>query len=385
MERSPKPKGTYADYLSGDYAHKHFVFELVKKNDASASMRSKETGKAVEFPLAKPIPLHGTISWKGPDGRVYPRKIRYAEGENEIFVDKQTPDDKFPKKTVYANFVKGRFYVDGTNTPLLDFLFASDINETNPNRDKKKFPKFRLQDTTVVAKKAMDVNKTKFAETNWCYNADWSEVEPLAYAIFTEELLVQGSEEIRYNLAMLAERDPIGFNKMRTDYKVTRRGIIKMALKRDILIIDSNINALCWEDNQAAPLNMAPPGKDVIEDFILKSLTTQGEQVFATIKNLLSPKPAVDEMYNMPTSQRPIYEAPIVKGPVDTEEELLTLVRAGVEKGIVTVSKTKLWWKFMDHSGKGEAGMVQQLRDNEMLLALLKKKVLETEVPATAE
>lgn len=393
MEPIHKPRGTYADFLSGDYSEKHFVFELIKKNpqvgnnaqgNPMGGMRSKETGRVVEFPLAVPLPLVGTITAeKIENGRKvqYRRKIRFVVGEDSIYNELQLPDDKFPKQRVYANFVKGRFQVDGADSTLLKFIFAWDQCETNANRDPKKFPKFRLVDTSVIAKKAKEVSKQKFNVEKWCWTADWAaEVKPLASLIFTPEQMAQDSEEIRHNLAVIAAADPAGFNKMLGDENTKRMIVMKAAIDKDILVKNPSINGLFWSDNPNQPISVAPPGKEVLDDFVKKSFSTEGEKTYYAIRDLVYPEHA--EGYSPATTQKPmIFEAPIVKSSTDTDEDLSVLIGVAMEKGLVTVTKNNLWWKFFDSSFKGKDGMIQGLRDNEIMLQVLKSKVRETKTP----
>ncbi|MES2395805.1 MAG: hypothetical protein V4549_07370 [Bacteroidota bacterium] len=397
MEPINKPRGTYADFLSGDYSEKHFVFELIKKNpqvgnnsqgNPAPGMRSKETGKTVEFPLAVPIPLVGTITAEKTERNQivkYPRKIRYCVGENSIFIDEQQPDDKFPKQLVYANFVKGRFQVDGTDSTLLKFLFAWDQNETNEKRNPKKFPKFKLVDTSVIAQKAIAVNKQKFDVVKWCYTADWeTEVKPLASVIFTHEHMSYSTDEIRHNLVVIAERDPGAFQKMLKDPKTERLMVLKAAIDKEIIVKNPAINGLFWSDNPNQPISVAASGKEVLADFIAKSFSSEGEKTYYAIRDLVFPKES--EGFSAATGQKPmVFEAPVVKGPTDTTEELRTLIKDAVERGIVVISKNNVWWKFMDSSFQKEDGMIEGLRDNEIMLQVLKRKVLETPVAEVKE
>lgn len=397
MEPIHKPRGTYADFLSGDYSEKHFVFELIKKNpqattnslgNPQAGIRSKETGRTVEFPLSFPIPLIGTvIAEKIENGRKlqYRKKIRYAVGEDSIFNDEQQPDDKFPKQRVYANFVKGRFQVDGADSTLLKFIFAWDQNETNANRDPKKFPKFKLVDTSVIAHKAKEVSKAKFNVEKWCWTADWAaEVKPLASLIFSHEQMAQDSEEIRHNLAVIAAADPANFQKMLGDENTKRMIVMKAAIDKDIIVKNPAINGLFWSDNPNQPISVAAPNKEALKDFVEKSFSTEGEKTYSAIRDLVYPKDA--EGYSPATNQKPtVFEAPIVKQSTDTDVDLKFLIAEAIEKGIVTVSKNNVWWKFLDSSFQKEDGMIKGLRDNELMLEVLKRKVVEYKKPEVQE
>lgn len=384
MQPLHTPRGTNADFISGNYSNKHFVFELIKKNPEGGAYRSAETGASVKYPLSSPFPLTGTIFCKDKEGRNYPRKIRFAEGEQSIFVDEQQPDDKVKKKTVYANFVKGRFQVEGNNSTLLKFMMAWDMNESKIDRDPKKSPLFRLVDTTKINTKAREDKKLQFDVINWCYTASWKDkIEPLASLLFTYEQMLQNAEDIRHNLAVMAEREPIAFKKMLDDPEMERMIIVKSAIKSEIVVVNTGMNSLCWSDNSNLPISVAAPGKDVVKDFVSKSFTTQGEKYYLEIKRLLTPEE--EEIVVAETKQFPVaFDSPMLtsKGSQETTEELTTLVRLGVEKGLITVSKTRVWWKFMGESFSKEEGMVKGLRDNSVMLTSLKNKVLE-EVPDT--
>lgn len=390
MNELNKPRGTYADYKAGSetFSRKQFVFELIKKNPQAgtnslgnpiAGMRDKLTGKTMEYPLSVPIALTGTIFFKElKTGKTYPRRIRYAEGENEIFVDLQTSEtEDFKHKEVRANFVKGRFYVDGANSTLLDFIMNWDMNESKDNRDAKKTPLFRLLDTSKQAEKVRKDDAVVFDVLKWCYTGDWKkEVQPLANAIFTEEQMNRSSEEIRHDLVVIAKSNPVSFKSMLENPKMERLITIKSAIQNDILIVDASMNTLCWIDSPSVPISQAAPGKEVIDDFINKSFSTTGEIAYKAILEALYPSELGD--VNDVVNTKKVYKAPIVKGAIETDEELTTIVRDAVEKGIIEVKKN-IWWKFKGESCNGEKRMVDKLRDNEIMLSILKKNILEWE------
>lgn len=383
MEPIHKPRGTYADYLSGDYSNKVFVFELTKKNPEGGVVRSKETGKTVQFPLAYPIPLIGTVFFKYaankeyPKGKIAPRKIRLANGEKSIYVDEQTPDDvAFPKQKIYANFVKGRYQIDGNESTLLDFFFNWDINETKEGRDIKKTPLFRLVDSTVISKKAREDHKLKFDVENWCWNADWNtKIQPLASMIFTYEQMMQDAGDIRHNLAMIAANNPPAFQKMLDDPKTERKIILKAAIKKEIIVVNAQLNSLCWADNESVVISTAAPGLDVIDDFANKSFSSKGEESYLAIRNMLN---ADDKQTVVST----VKTAPIVNVGGETNEELLELIRDAVGKGIITIGKSRVWWTFMEKGYRTEDGMMRGLRDDASVLNALKTQIAKQLVEA---
>ncbi len=375
------PKGNYADYLSGNYSDKEFIFELTEKNNGAytttghpTGMRDKQTNQVVPFPLSKPIPMIGTVFFT-EKGKTYPRRIRYLENESTIYADEQTAPltgDNQPKKVV-ANFVKGRFRVDGRNSTLVKFMFEWDMNETKGSRDLKKTPMFRLVDNSKIAKVAQEKDELEFNVVKWCREADWDKnILPLCTMIFNPEHLVQSPSEIRYQLVQVAKRDPAQFQKMLDDPKTIRTITVKAAIEKGVITIDTSINGLFWTDNASIPLNVAAQGKDVIADFVAKSFSSDGERTYNGIYKLVNPEPELVAE----TQQTRVVQPPILKASTETDEELLTLIRTGVEKGLITVNSKKVWWKYKDENVKGEEGMIVKLRDNGIMLKVLKKEVL---------
>jgi hypothetical protein len=343
----------------------------VSKNPANAAMRWKDTGQAIQYPISYTLPMTGTIFFTDSKGLKYPRKIRYAEGENSIFVDEQTPDDKYPKRPIKCEFVKGRFRVDGQNSTLLKFMMTWDMNESKIGRDNKKQPVLRLIDNSIKAEAAQKDEDLLFDVVDWCRNADWeTKVQPLCAMIFREEDMMQPAKEIRYNLTQVARKDPKSFKKMLEDPKTERTIVVRAAIEKGFIVKDSSLSSLFWTDNGSVPLSIAAPGKDIIEDFVNKSFSGKGEEIYKAINDLVNPS----EEYVASTKQEArVIEQPILKPCTDTDEELQFLVRDAVTKGFITVNQTRVWWKYKGDSSKGEPAMVAKLKDNALMLQSLKK------------
>lgn len=380
MKNSIKPRGTYADYLKGDTEDKIFVFELSKNNGQSKRMYSKETGRGIKFPLSKMIPMIGTIY---DPAKKFPRKIRFVDGENTIFVDEQTPDDKKPKTKVFVDFVNGRKTVDGRDSVMLKFFMEWDINATKPTRDIKKKAEFFLVDTSQMVAKAKKVDKDKFAAAQWCYDAPLDKVLAVASLKLNAEQMAQQADDIRWNLKMIAERDPEAFLKMLEDPSTERRFIMMKALDRGVVVINVQINAMCWSDNPNNPMTVAPAGKDVLEDFITKSFSTDGERYFRAIEELVNPAPKKAEAplanpiaETSQTSEVAPKPIPLVKANDISDDEIKQMISVAREKGLITITSNNLWWRYRESSFKKEAGFIQALRDNETMLKLFKNDVL---------
>jgi hypothetical protein len=359
MTTLQKPKGTYADYKSGNFSDKVFHFELTKKY--SGDMMKDSTGKPVAFPLTEMFPMTGTIFFQPVSGRGYIRKIRYVEGLKTFYVDEQNEDKDHPFKKVLLEFINGKKQIDGTETVLLDFIFSWDACETKENKDPKKTPLFRLIDTTKLVAQGRKAQKLEFDAVNWCYNALPDKIMPVACLTLNSEQLMQNIEDIRFNLVQMAKRNPQAFNDLLNDPKTERIYVLRQAVERGYLTVNQNMNAVCWTDNPNAPLTNAPMGKDPVTDFVVKSFSGEVEKCYFDIYNLVSPTKSetiVKEELSEPQS-------------LLSEKELLDLIKEGKEKGIITFSKP-YWTKYKGEAFKSEQAMISALKTNSNMLSVLK-------------
>ena len=370
MNSIHKPQGTTADYASGKISDKKFVFELLNRNPENGIVRSKETGRTIAFPISKSIPLIGTIYWKDKEGVVYTRAIRYIKGESSIFVDEQKPDNKDnPPKKVYWNFLKGRKEIDGSNSVLLKFVMNWDMNQSKDakyGRFSKDAPEFKLVDNTKSANKAKEADELEYDVVKWCREADWkTKVQPLASLIFSAEQMMQNSDEIRYNLVQVAKRDPAQFKVMLDDPKTERAILLKAAIERGIVIIRND--ALYWRDNNNEPISVAAQGQDVVKDYVSKSFSGRGEEIYSAIKRIMNPPAEAIVKEIAPQTNQTV--PPKVDG-VDSDEVLMGLIKEGIEREIIP--KRGIWYKYKDFPFQKKEKLLQELKDVPALLAFLK-------------
>lgn len=384
MKNSHKPRGTYADYLAKDVADKVFIFQLSQDNRNNQTMTT-DTGAPIPFPLSVTIPMVGTVYEKNKNGAISPRKIRYVEGENSIYVDEQTPDKDVPKTIVRCAFVKGRKQVDGVDSVQLEFMMKWDVNGTKDGRNEKKAEIFHLVDTSKLVAKSRKADKDKFAAAQWCYDAPMDKVLAVASQKLSAEQMAQQAEDIRWNLKLIAERNPDEFLKMLENPSTERRYIMMKALDKEIVVINTQINAMCWSDNPKNPMTVAPAGKDVLEDFITKSFSTDGERYFRAIEDLVTPKKIVDieptekvvfVAETKQTAETIAIPKPAIKANTITEDEIKQMINVAKDKGLITVASNNLWWKYRGSNFKKEDGFIQALRDNETMLGLFRNDVM---------
>jgi hypothetical protein len=375
VRASQKPKGTYEDYVNKQTAGKQFVFELIQSNGTGGSVRSKETGRTQAFPLTYSIPMNGRIFWKDANGNTAPRNIRYVPGENSIFNDEQTPDDKYPKKKVRALFTNGRLHIDGADGPRLKFMMEWDANETKPNRDQNKSPLFKLVDTGKVIAKARQADKIKFDVVNWCYTADFkTQIHPLASLFFSDEQLRQNTDDVRWNLKLKAEADPTAFKAILDDPKTEKKVIVKRAIAEGFLVINPAHNSLAWRDQPNQPISVAVFGKDPVTDFVEKADGGDNKRYYDAIYDLVNPTPKklpASEIVAEPKTKEE-FKAPLIEAPKENDDELFALYERAIEKGIV-VSKGPAWMVYRGKSVPKGKRFIQALKDAPNMLQLLKE------------
>lgn len=377
LRSSAKPKGTYQDYINKDTTDKLFVFELLHKNAPNGTVRSKDTGRTQTFPLSETFPMVGQIFYTSSNGVTSPRNIRYVPGENSIFNDEQTPDDKYPKKKVRANFIDGRVYVDGMDAPKLKFFMEWDINDTKQGRDVNKIARFRLVDTGKIIAKARLADKIKFDVVNWCYTADFkTKIHPLASLFFSQEQMQQNVEDVRWNLKLKAERDPAAFQLILDNPHTERKIMVKRAISEGYLYLNINLNSLCWSDSPGQPISTAVMGKDPITDFVEKSYAGDNQRYYEAIYGMVNPSPAVESEIVAHSPEKSSFKAPLITAPSESDTELKMMLTLAKEKGLVTFAKP-FWFKYKGQSFKKEEGFISELKENATMLSVLKAELAQ--------
>lgn len=383
-----KPKGTYADYQAyisdpknNPIDDKKFVFELCQK-PTDATLKDPD-GKPVQFPVSIIIPMSGSIFHKDPvSGIGHKRRIRYVEGWKTIFEDEQL-DAKGnalvnPKKVV-AEFIRGKKEIDGTDTVLLSFFMNWDMNESKADRDTTKTPKFKLVDTSKLAKAGRELDKQQFDAVSWCYNAPMSKIMAVATLVMTHEQLMQNTEDIRYNLVNAAKRNAAKLLELMNDPKTEKNYVVRQAIERNILIINPSLNAICYPMNPNAPLSVADAGKDPVIDFVYKTLTSVDVQkYYVDIANAVAPpvEQTKTVAYSEPVKEIK-YTAPAkTSTTVFDEAELKSLYETGLAKGVIE-QKPPYWKKYKGMSAKNEADFITKLKENPPLLNLLRHDLEE--------
>lgn len=371
-----KEHGTYADYLSGDYHDKMFLFELTGKRPTPTF--TKYDGSPVYFPRRRFVNLIDTIYDRVSGIR---RHIRYSEGALSIFVDEQNKDIDLKRKLYRSEFKEGLYSVTGTNPKLLEFLFKTDLNESNPHRDIKKLALFKFVDKSAGFKKIMEKEEREQDAIHWCNKAPFGEVHRYARVLLGERVNAMDSMEIRYNLKRFAKSRPDRFMGDMKTPKIVRKSHILEAIDKELLVMNEATRSIAWRDNANAPIITAPVGKNAVDHFVETSFTMEGEKVYNALKDYLFPKEEVEpEIINnaLPTQNpAPVYQEPQLSISEDTTNELSELLDMAIEAGMI--KRTGNWFEYKKWKAMGRPKFIQELKANKKLLETLRENLRKVE------
>jgi hypothetical protein len=371
-----KKYATMADYKSGNYSDKLFLFQWGKTNNP-ISVQTAE-GNPVIYPSKAPFYLTDEIM----DGDIL-RSIRYSQGVTSIFSDEQPEEAKVDsngraKKRYKVIFKDGTLILEGTNKLVIDFMMKTNHNGANVNRDTGKSIKFNFIDKSGGFQKDIDNDKLKQKAASWCYNANFTDVQALARVLMKDSMKDMDSEEIRWNLKKIAELDPKKFLEDTDSDIIKRKNVFYEAIDRGILKVDQSQNTLAWAENPSQPIFRGALNADIIDVALSGSTTPEGEVVFAAIREQVMPKPQPAQVLNTTIpdfkKKEPVAE-PLVKMTEEGYSEIKSIYDNAVEEGIIEVAGA--WRKYGDFKFNGERAFLTNLRANQEVLDSLKEALEE--------
>ena len=167
------------------------------------------------------------------------RKIRYIPGESSIFEDEQKEDAKVKSPITFSN---GFLRVDYTNPTLKKFLDMCNSNSSNPNRVATSPASFKLMDYAKQAQERLQKSVKSMDALKLVFELPLDKL--LGYAQVLGVRVDKSTDEIRYDMKVLAEKDPEKFITGLDDPKME----IKQSLLRakDFGIIDWNAQQVMW-------------------------------------------------------------------------------------------------------------------------------------------
>lgn len=375
--KTTSEKGSYQDFLSGDYANKKFIFRLLKKNAASSIVDARNN--PIVYVGTFQIPNTSIINEKNDKGNMIQKTIRWIPGESTIYQEFQTPAKDLVKKSHKIAFTNGRKVVDGTDIFLLEFLMKCNQNITNINRKTSVSPVFELVDNTIAVSKEIAKDKLISEVTNWCWNGPWDEVA--AYARVLNIPMNQTVDEVRHNLKIVAMRDTEKFMKELKNPEMRKKHYVLEALDRNYLTLDPASNTIAWTNNPYEPVAVAPAGISPIDVLVRKLSTDEGQLMYSTIVDLLTPEPIVKTKMSIPSKaelaemkqSKVVVEEP-VSAVTESDAELMDIVVEAVKLKIVAV-KNNMWHSYKDENFKKKEGFVEGLKDNPAMLKSLRYEI----------
>jgi hypothetical protein len=257
-----------------------YVFRLIKEN-------TDPTIQNVRFPKSYSIPCIDEIYDEDSQEN---RVIRYASGEQKIFLDEQFNQDM--SKRAQITFFDGYLIVDRRQKQLLQFLRMSNSNESNPNRMPGKKVIYREERPGVKATENMKYDKLMMEAKQTAYTLDLDEM--IGYARVLGFDVNRDPAEIRYALSVFAEDNPESFLEGIESPSTKRKFYIYQALDNGIITADKKSGAVKWSDSKQT-IVQAPVGQDPLDYLVEFTFDVKGETVYERIRTLLTPDDSTDE------------------------------------------------------------------------------------------
>lgn len=376
--KKPALKGSYEDFLNNDFADKEFHFRLLNPR-LNSSLRDTY-GRSIIFPVSSRIEAFAIINEKDQNGRIVNKTIRYIPGETSIYKDQQSDDKLVPKKKYFIEFVRGRKVIMGTDSALLEFMMKSNLNASNPARKTDVQPKFELVDTAKVVGDLIKEDKLKSEAAHFCYSGDVEDV--VAYARVLGVNINNRVDEIRYDLKVIADRNPGLFLDNLKNPKMKTKHYVLTAIDRGFLVVRPENNSIAWATNIHQPISIAPAGRDIVDYFVHNLSTTEGKLVLEAIIDMVRPVdkteqpkmvvPSKEELANLKSAIEPAN--PMLKAAIDSDKELMELVDAAEKLKVITF-KAPTWWRFRDKNYRSKDELVAKLKGDSEMLAMLRHDI----------
>ena len=211
------------------------------------------------------------------------RKIRYIPGESSIYEDEQKEESKVRAP---ITFNEGHLPVTAQNPTLKAYLDNCNANADNPNRMTESPPTFKLIDRAGDAKKIIQKEMKELDAMQLALKMPLGKL--IGYAKVLGVNVEKSTEEIRYDMKMMAKKDPAGFVTGLDDPKTEIKETIINA--RDYGIIDVQLNRVSWKKgNDRVLISHVPVGKNAVDHFADFCLgDEQGELVLEEMKKQIA-------------------------------------------------------------------------------------------------
>ena len=210
------------------------------------------------------------------------RKIRYIPGESSIFEDEQKEDAKIKSPITFNN---GFLRVDYTNPTLKKFLDMCNANASNPNRVNTTAATFKLMDYAKQAQEKLEKSVKSMDALKLVFDLPLDKL--IGYAQVLGVKVDKSTDEIRYDMKVLAEKDPEKFITGLDDPKMEIKQTLIRAKNHNI--IDWNAQQVMWVQGDKRPvITKVPLGVKPVDFLADKCMTDSGSSIMDQIKIHLS-------------------------------------------------------------------------------------------------
>ena len=364
-----KKYASLEDYKTNNFKDKLFLFQLTEKN-SNPSM-TKSDGRPMFYPPKYKFQYLVDEVYDASSGSR--REIRYAQGVQTIYVDKQNPELDYTKKNFKSEFLDGLLIIEGSNKLAIDYLMNTNFNKGNPNRDRSKVSVFEFIDKQGEYKNVVANDMKEQEAATWCYNAPFEDV--LAYArVKLGKVEGKDSDEIRWNMRAIAKMNPIAFMSEKDKPLTKRKHSVLNALDRNIIAVNASSNSVVWFENPNQPLTTAPIGVDAIDHFVQATFTNDGELIYSAIVDRM--KPVIKNATILNTfipEARPVEQEvskPVLEVNAEGWKDLVDMYEAGIDKSVV--KKQGAWIMYGDYKIQGKTAFIEKMKTDEKMLEKMK-------------
>ena len=210
------------------------------------------------------------------------RVIRYIPGETSIFKDEQGKEAKLKEPIIFSN---GAIIVQKQNPLLRKFLDMSNLNTSNPNRNTNRRPVFYRVDEGKSAAENVSKEMKKIDATHLALKMPLDKL--VGYAKILGINTNKSTDEIRWDMKVLAEKDPTSFV---AGYDNPQNDLKQVILKaQEYNMISLSTNEITWVMGDARPLIChVPIGIKPMDKMVDFCMTDEGRVVLDEIKKRLT-------------------------------------------------------------------------------------------------
>jgi hypothetical protein len=210
------------------------------------------------------------------------RKIRYIPGEASIYEDEQKEDAKVKSAITFNN---GLLFVDRTNPTLKKYLDLCNLNQSNPNRERSSRPAFKLLTPEVDAQKKLEKSMAELDAIKLALEMPLDKM--VGYAKVLGVNVNKSTDEIRYDMKVLAEKDPKSFIEGMDDPMTELKETLMRACQYNIISIgNSKVN---WIQGDNRPIiTHVPLGVKGVDHMAQYCMSEKGQSTLEHIKLMLS-------------------------------------------------------------------------------------------------